>query len=44
MEFDSDAIISQVEELVEQRQWPALREVLLPLPAADLALNLSELP
>ena len=47
MEFDSDAIISQVEELVEQRQWPALREVLLPLPAADIALindKISELP
>ena len=44
MEFDSDAIISQVEELVEQRQWPALRDLLLPLPAADIALILSELP
>ena len=40
MEFDSDAIISHVEELVEQRQWPALRDVLLPLPAAYIALIL----
>ncbi len=44
MDFDNDAILSQVEELAKQRQWPRLREVLAPLPAADIAAILSELP
>ena len=44
MEFDSDAIISQVEELAAQRRWAQLRHLLVPLPAADIALILSELP
>ena len=44
MDFDNEAIISQVEELAAQRKWPALRDLLAPLPAADIALILSELP
>ena len=44
MEFDSDAIITQVEELAAQRRWAQLRHLLVPLPAADIALILSELP
>ena len=44
MDFDNDAILSQVEELVKERQWPKLRDLLVPLPAADIAAILSELP
>ena len=44
MDFDNDAILERVEELVEHRQWPQLRDLLLPLPAADIANILSELP
>ena len=44
MDFDNDAILSQVEELAKQRQWPRLREVLAPLPASYIAAILSELP
>ncbi len=43
-EFETDALTEQMEELVEQRQWAKLRELLLPMEPADIAEILDELP
>ena len=44
LEVDNQVFMDQVEELVKERQWPKLRDLLVPLPAADIAAILSELP
>ncbi len=44
IELDNGAFMDHVEELVEKKQWAAVREVLRLLEPADIALILSELP
>ena len=44
IELDNGVFMKHMEELVERKQWPALREVLRLLEPADIALILAELP
>ena len=44
IELDNGVFMEHVEELVEKKRWPAVREVLRLLEPADIALILAELP
>ena len=44
IELDNGVFMDHVEELVEKKRWPAVREVLRLLEPADIALILAELP
>lgn len=44
IELDSGVFMEHVEDLVERKRWPELREVLRLLEPPDIALILSELP
>ena len=44
IELDNGVFMEHVEELVERKRWPELREVLRLLEPADIALILAELP
>ena len=44
IELDNSVFMNHVEELVEGKRWPAVREVLRLLEPADIALILAELP
>ena len=44
IELDNSVFMDHVEELVEGKRWPAVREVLRLLEPADIALILAELP
>ena len=44
LDFENEAFMEQVEELVQERRWPQLRDMLLPLEPADIAQILDELP
>ena len=44
VEFENEAFLEQLEQLVEQKRWPQLRDMLVPLEPADIAEILDELP
>ena len=44
IELDSGVFMEHVEDLVNRKRWPELREVLRLLEPADIALILDELP
>ncbi len=44
LDIDNEAFQEQIEDLVERRQWPQLRDILIRLEPADIAQVLSELP
>ena len=44
LDFENEAFMEQVEKLVDERRWPQLRDMLLPLEPADIAHILDELP
>lgn len=44
IELDSGVFMEQVEELVEHRRWPELRDMLILLAPADISAILDELP
>lgn len=44
IELDSGVFMQHIEELVDRKRWPELREILRLLEPADIALILTELP
>ncbi len=44
LDFENEAFMEQIEELVERKRWPQLRDILIQMAPADIAQILDELP
>ena len=44
LDFENEAFMEQIEELVERKRWPELRDILIQMAPADIAQILDELP
>ena len=44
LDFDNEAFMEQIEELVERKRWPELKDILIQMAPADIAQILDELP
>ncbi len=44
LDFENEAFMEQIEELVERKRWPELRDILIQMAPADIAQILEELP
>ena len=44
LDFENEAFMEQIEELVERKRWPELKDILIQMAPADIAQILDELP